>query len=168
MDDVSKKTIGEEIGKYNKGKGEGGKSEDILPVNTSPTNPKEKIKSKAPQTESRLSNLLEKIRSKSCIRGSAESSVKKMKKLQVKYERFDLISKTGGLRFIDLYTKDTILFKDIHTKVEKLFVGTKNYNYFVKALHKCVTSINDTTRQQLNENKCLWDYLKKRKLVKIT
>ena len=51
MDDVSKKAIGEEIEKYNKEKGEGSKSEDILSVNTSPTNPKEKIKSKASQTE---------------------------------------------------------------------------------------------------------------------
>ena len=83
-----KKTIREEIEKYNKEKGEGSKSEGILPVNTSPATPKEKKKSKAPQTERRLSNLLEKIRSKSCIRGSAKSS-KKMKKLQVKYKRFD-------------------------------------------------------------------------------
>ena len=49
MDKVSKKTIREEIEKYNKEKGKGNKSEDILPVNTSPTNPKEKIKSKAPR-----------------------------------------------------------------------------------------------------------------------
>ena len=50
-DNVSKKTIREEIEKYNKEKGKDSKSEDILPVNTSPTNPKEKIKSKALQTE---------------------------------------------------------------------------------------------------------------------
>ena len=49
----------EEIEKYNKEKGKGSKSEDILPVNTNPTNPKEKIKSKAPQTVRSLSNLLE-------------------------------------------------------------------------------------------------------------
>ena len=91
-----KKTIWEEIEKYNKEKGEGSKSEGILPVNTSPATPKEKKKSKAPQTERRLSNLLEKIRSKSCIRGSVKSS-KKMKKLQVKYKRFDPISKTYKL-----------------------------------------------------------------------
>ena len=62
-------------------------------------------------------------------RGSAESSVKNMKKLQVKYEHFDLISKTYKLvrqkegrasRFIDFYTEDTILFKDIRSKVENL------------------------------------------------
>ena len=73
---------------------------------------------------------MEKIRSKGCIRGSAESSVKKMKKLRVKYERFDLIFKTykfvrqkDGVvsRFIDLYTEDAILFKDIRAKVKKLF-----------------------------------------------
>ena len=101
----------------------------------------------------------------------------------MKYERFDLISKTykllrqidgGSLRFIDLYTEDTILFKDICAKVEKLLVGTENCNYFVEALHKFITSINDTTRQQLDENECLWDYLKKtcknylkRKLVQL-
>ena len=51
MDNVSKKKIGEEIKTNNKEKGEGTGSEDILPVNTSPTNPKEKINSKAPQTE---------------------------------------------------------------------------------------------------------------------
>ena len=73
---------------------------------------------------------MEKIRSKSCIRGSAESSAKKMKKLQVKHERFGLISRTyklvrqkdGGVpRFMDLYTENAILFKDIRAKVEKIF-----------------------------------------------
>ena len=92
---------------------------------------------------------MEKIRSKSCIRGSAESSVKKMKNLQVKYERFDLIFKTyklvrrkdgGGPKFIDLYTENTILFKNIRAKVEN-----ENCNYFVEVLHECVTSINDIT-----------------------
>ena len=160
MDNVSKKTIREEIEKYNKEKGKGSKSEDILPVNTSLTNPKEK-KSKAPQTERSLSNLLKKIRSKSCIRGSAESSVKKMKKLQVKYGRFDLRSKTYKLvrqkdgaspRFIDLYTEDAILFKDILVKVEN-----ENCNYFVEVLHECVISINDVTGQQLDENEFLWE-----------
>ena len=78
----------------------------------------------------KLSSLLEKIRSKSCIRGSAESSVKKMKKLQVKYERFELMSKTYKLvrqkdgeasRFTDFCTENIFLFKDICTKVEKRF-----------------------------------------------
>ena len=123
-----KKTIWEEIEKYNKEKGVGNKSEGIFPVNTSPANPKQKMKSRAPQTERRLSNLLEKIRSKSCIRGSAKPSSKKMKNLQVKYEHFEPISKTnklvwqkdgGRLRFSTVYTEDTILFKDIRVKVEK-------------------------------------------------
>ena len=82
----------------------------------------------------KLSSLLEKIRSKSCIRGSAESSVKEMNKLQVKYVRFDLMSKTyklvqqedgEALRIIDFYTENTILFKDICTKVEKRFFVLK-------------------------------------------
>ena len=90
-----------------------------------------------------------------------------MKKLPVKYERFDLISKTyklvrqkdgGGPRFIDLYTEDTILFKNILAKVEN-----ENCNYFVKVLNECVTSINDITGQQLDKNEFLWDYLKKKK-----
>ena len=47
----------------------------------------------------------------------------------MKYEHFDLISKTYKLvrqkegrasRFIDFYTEDTILFKDIRSKVENL------------------------------------------------
>ena len=98
----------------------------------------------------KLSSLLEKIRSKSCIRGSAESSVKKMNKLQVKYVRLDLMSKTYKLvqqedgeasRFIDFYTENTILFKDICTNVEKLFFGTENCNFFFEVLHECITSI---------------------------
>ena len=93
-----------------------------------------------------------------------------MKKLRVKYDRFDLIFRTYKLvrqkdgvvsRFIDLYTEDTILFKDIRAKVEKLF-DTENWNYFVEVLHEYVTSINDITEQQLHENECLWDYLKKK------
>ena len=45
MDNVLKKTIREEIEKYNKEKGEGSKSDSTLPVNTSPATPKEKKKS---------------------------------------------------------------------------------------------------------------------------
>ena len=108
MDNVLKKKIREEIEKYKKEKGERCKSEGILPVDTSPSNP-------MPQTERRLSKLLEKIRSRTCIRSSAKSSSKKMKKLQVKYERFDPMFKTyrlcrqkdgGGPRFLDAYTED--------------------------------------------------------------
>ena len=164
LDNVSKKTIREEIEKYKKEKGKGSKSEDIFPVNTSPTNPKEKIKSKAPQTERSLSNLLEKIRSKSCTRGNAKSSVKKMKKLQVTYiKTYKLVRQKdgGGSRFIDLYTEDTILFKNIRAKVEN-----ENCNYFVGELHECVTLINDITGKQLDENEFLWDYLKKKKTCK--
>ena len=36
---------------FSKEKGEGSKSEDILLVNISPANPKQKVKPKAPQTE---------------------------------------------------------------------------------------------------------------------
>ena len=175
MDNVLKKTTREKIEKYNKEKREGSKSEGILPVNASPAAPIEKKKSKAPQTERRSSNLLEKIRSKSCIRGSAKSSSKKMKKLQVKYERFDPISKTyklvrqkdrRGPRFIIVYAEDRILFKDIHAKVEKLFFDNENYNYFVEELRKCVTSRNDITgQQQLDENESLWDYLKRKRII---
>ena len=173
MDNVLKKTIRKEIEKYNKEKGEGSKSEGILPVNASPATPKEKKKSKAPQTGRRLSNLLEKIRSNSCIRGSAKSSSKKMKKLQVKYERFDPLSKTyklvrqkdgGGPRFTDVYAEYTILFKDTRAKVEKLF-DNENCNYFFEELRECVISINDITGQQLDENECLWDYLKRKGII---
>ena len=54
-----------------------------------------------------------------------------MKKLQVKYERFDPISKTyklvrqrdgGGPRFIDVYTEDTILLYDFRAKVQNFFL----------------------------------------------
>ena len=94
-----------------------------------------------------------------------------MKKFQVKYERFDPISKTyklvrqkdgGGPGFIDVYTEDTILFKHIRAKGERRFFDNENCNYFVEELHECVTSINDITRQQLDENECLWDYLKRK------
>ena len=34
-------------------------------------------------------------------------------------------------------------------------------------LHECVTSMNDITRQQLDQNKCLWDYLKKENLLQL-
>ena len=97
--------------------------------------------------------------------------VKKMNKLQVKYERFDVISKTyklvwqkdgGDTKFIDVYSEGTTLFKDICAKVEN-----QNCNYFVKVLHDCVTSMNDITRQQLDENECLWDYLKKENLLEL-
>ena len=49
-----------------------------------------------------------------------------MKKLQVKYEHFDPIlvgwKDGGGPRLIDVYTEDTVLFKDICAKAEKRFL----------------------------------------------
>ena len=70
-----------------------------------------------------------------------------MKKLQMNYKRFDPISKTyklnrrkdaGGPRFIDVYTADTILFKDIHAKVERCFFDNENCNSFVEELYECL------------------------------
>ena len=66
---------------------------------------------------------------------------------------------------MDVCAEDTILFKDIRAKVEKLFFDNENYNYFVKKLRECVTSINDITGQQLDENECLWDYLKRKEII---
>ena len=149
MDNVLKKTIREETEKYNKEKRESSKSEGILPVNTSPTKRKNEIQSSTKQ---------------SCIRDSAKPSTKKMKKLQVKFERFDPISKTyklvrqkdgAGPKFLVVYTEDTILFKDIRANAEKRFFDNENCNYFVEELHECVTSTNDMTGQQLDENEYL-------------
>ena len=43
--------------------------------------------------------------------------------------------------FIDVYTEDTILFKDIHGKEEKLFFDNENCNYFIKEFHEvCFTA----------------------------
>ena len=69
----------------------------------------------------------------------------------------------GGPRFIDVYAENTILFNNIRAKVEKHFIDKENYNYFGEEL--CVTSINDITGQQLDENECLWDYLKRKGIV---
>ena len=88
-----------------------------------------------------------------------------MKNLEVIYERFDHMLKTyklvwqkdgGDSRFTDLYNEDTILFKDIRAKVEKPFLILRIF-----VIHECITSINDLSRQMLDENELLWDYLEK-------
>ena len=53
----------------------------ILSINTSPTNLKEQIKSKDTQAERRLSNLLEKVRSKSFISETMEKPLLKDKEI---------------------------------------------------------------------------------------
>ena len=53
---------------------------------------------------------------------------------------------------MDVYTEDTVLFKYIRAKVERLFFDNEHCNYFTEELHECVTSINDITVQQLDEN----------------
>lgn len=61
-----------------------------------------------------------------------------MKKLQVKYEPFDPISRTwklveqkegGDLKSIHACTEDTILSKDIHAKLVKIHFDYENCNY---------------------------------------
>ena len=81
MDNILKKTIREKIEKCNKQKGEDSTPEEILSINTSPANPKEQIKSKDTQAERRLSNLLEKVRSKSFISETMEKPLLKDKEI---------------------------------------------------------------------------------------
>ena len=85
MDNVLKKTIRQEIENYNREKvNSGGETPSI-------SNPSgnSREKTKAPQTERRLTSLLNKIRSKNSDNNKGKAIVKKPKKLQVKYERFD-------------------------------------------------------------------------------
>ena len=96
-----------------------------------------------------------------------------MKKLQVKYERFDPISKTyklvrqkdgGGPRLVMFMLRIQFYLK-IFVKNRKTFFDNENCNYFVEELDDRVTSINDITGQQLDENECLWDYLKRKGII---
>ena len=54
-------------------------------------------------------------------------------------------------------------YLDIHAKVEKIFFDNDSCNFFVE--DECVTSINEITRQQLDGNECLWEYLKRKGII---
>ena len=54
-------------------------------------------------------------------------------------------------------------YLDIHAKVEKNFFDNDSCNFFVE--DECVTSINEITRQQLDGNECLWEYLKRKGII---
>ena len=149
MDNILKKTIREEIEKYEQQK-----------KPTEKPSPQKKPPQKKPhqkKTEKRLSNLLEKINNNnSSASGSGgattSSKLRKTKKLQFKYERFDPISKLfkllrqkdgGGPRFIDVLFEETILFKEIFSKVEKLCFDNNSCHYFCEKLSECRISLTD-------------------------
>ena len=58
----------------------------------------------------------------------------------------------------------TVLFKNIHERVEKVGFGNDECNYSFENLDKTITSTNKMNLEHLNETRCFRKYLERRRV----
>ena len=85
----------------------------------------------------------------------------KVKKLQLKYERYDHINEVfknvrvkdgGGPRFIDVICNQPITFREIRVKGEELYFDVNNCNKFHEKNTDCLIHIYNVADEPLDEN----------------
>ena len=118
-----------------------------------------------------MTNLLGKIRGRVA---SDTITAKKIKKVQVKYERYDPVKKSykvvklkdgGGPRFIDVNMSCPITFEEIREKGQRLYFDNDNSNNFFEELDECCITITTVSGMPLNESENLWDYIYRKGIV---
>ena len=123
--------------------------------NEAPKTQTEKYKKKI---DEELNRLLSRIRSKT---PSNINLSKKIKKLQVKYERFDPILEQyktvrlkdgGGIRYIDVKISPVVTFKEIReTATHLYFDHDASQNSFMEDKINCVIELVSMSRQNLKD-----------------
>ena len=133
--------------------------------------PKHKLRNARKKTDRRLSGLLSRIRSET---PSKTNHSRKIKKLQVKYERFDSILEQyktvrqrdgGGIRYIDVQTSTVVTFKEIReTATHLYFDHDPSQNSFMEDKINCVIELVSMSGQNLKDEDDLWEFLKRKGL----
>ena len=122
----------------------------------------EKCKKK---NDKRLSGLLSRIRSET---PSKINFSRKIKKLQVKCERFDPILEQyktvrlkdgGGIRYTDFETSTVVTFKEIReTATHLYFDHDPSQNSFMEDKINCVIELVSMSGQNLKDEDDLWEF----------
>jgi len=117
------------------------------------------------KTEGRMSNLLTKIRTNNTGRSQPDKITnKKLKKLQLKYERYDRANEIfrhvrvkdgGGPRFIDVTYGKPVTFREIRRRGEKLFFDLDKCNHFSESIDESLVHIADASGQKLDDTEDL-------------
>ena len=94
-----------------------------------------------------------------------------MKKLQLKYERYDHFNevfknvrvKDGGRPgFIDVICNQPITFREIRVKGEELYFDVNNCNKFNEKNTDCLIHIYNVADEPLDGNENLWAYIQRK------
>ena len=102
---------------------------------------------------------MKRIRSNSIFKTGDKTQ--KVKKLQLKYERYDHINEVfknvrvkdcGGPRFIDVICNQPITFRKIRVKGEELYFDVNNCNKFNEKNTDCLIHIYNVADESLDEN----------------
>ena len=127
--------------------------------------PKRKLRNTRKKTNKRLSGLLSRIRSET---PSEINLSRKIKKLQVKYERFDPILEQyktvglkdgGGIRYIDVETSTVVDFKEIReTATSFYFDHDASKNSFMEDKINCVIELVSMSGHSLKDEDDLWGF----------
>lgn len=114
----------------------------------------------------RLSNLLEKIRS----RGSNGKERVKQRKVQIKYMSYDPLcscdrivkqSEGGGPRFINITCGADVRFCEIKKKAIELYFDQNEHNLFNEKAADCLITLSTVSNNPLDDDEDIWHYLAK-------
>ena len=128
-------------------------------------------KPKKRETVGWLNNLLNRIRSSTISKTGDEKH--KVKKLHLKYERYDHINevfknvrvKDGGRpRFVKVICNQPITFREIRVKGEELHFDVNNCNEFNEKNTDCLIHIYHAADNPLDENENLWTYIQRKSI----
>ena len=127
--------------------------------------------SKKKRQESRLGNLLTKIRSGNKKGESSKSGT--VKHIHIKWHRYNAIknqykivkaSEGGGTRFLEVKQNEPISFQEMQTRAVELFFDEHGCNYFLEHHSQCDFVLCSPTGVQIESDKNFWDYLEEKGL----
>lgn len=125
------------------------------------------------KTETRLGNLLSRVRQKASSSSSKSYTPQKIKKVQVKWERYnpskegyEIVKQKdgGGYRFIKVEVGTPLNFEELKYKALKLYFDQNDCNNYMEAESECMKSLCGPNGETLDEDEDLWAYIERKGL----
>ena len=132
-----------------------------------------KVKEKSKKREKRMGGLLDRIRGKKYDNHKKKRSKDKIKRLQIRWNRFDDEKERyktvkpkdgGGYRYIEVNPSAQVSLREIKKRALNLYFDQDGCYVFQENEFDCISSICNETGIDIDENNDLWDYLESKGL----
>ena len=132
-----------------------------------------KAKEKSKNRKKRMGGLLDRIRGKKYDNHKGKRSEVKIKRLQIRWNRFDDKEERyktvkprdgGGYRYIEVNPSVQVSFREIKKRALNLHFDQDGCDVFQENEFDCISSICNEAAIDIDENNDLWDYLESKGL----